>query len=1064
MRLTILHLSDIHFREDRNPISSRVRAIASALSSVSPRPEAVLTIISGDVAYSGKPEEYHAAKKFLSELEAEIRRLDEHLEYEMVSVPGNHDCYLPEAATTLRRALVGGIEPTLQTHRPDREIVNQLLAAQLSYFTFQDDVTSSRTDFDDRLCKTELVVLKEARIQVNLYNTALLSQRSEIQGTLRVPTAIFDSKIQSAPDAALSIAVLHHSHAWFESENGLQFRRHLDDSADLILSGHQHFDHAYIKQNLEGQRTLCLEGSALQTDAYSSNSGFNIIELDVTERKHRVVHCEWKKDHYRATGTQEWSAFVGNRAFRHEFRVSDEFRKFLADPGAGYSHSRKREISLRDIFVYPDLTVRRMAVKARPKEILPEQFHGFIRNSSHLIFEGPPQSGRTALAKITFSDLLDSLGYVPVFIEGRDLKAGSERAFANRINKAVSHQYSADLVEKFGLFDPARRALILDDWHKAELNSKARTEFLSLAYKMFGKIFLFSDPTFDVQEFVTRAKDQSSILQFQSASLSQFGHRARGRLIEKWLFIGREQTHDRKDLTREIDEIENTVVTLLGKNTLPKFPFIVLSVLQAHQEKKTTRAEAGSYGYVYEVLITTALGTTAKSPSDIDKKYTFLSLLAYRMFKSGTETLPHTEIVSICEDYFRLYGLKMASDGMLEDLIGARILALSDGNYRFFYSYYFEYFVARYYKDAFQNPTENTRALAEELSEITDHINLDQYAKILMFFLYFTKNESVITQLMNNAAQVFARYSAATFESDIEFANSLYKAAPELELPGGSVQENRDERRKAQDEAEKKLPTPSEGKKIKYSEDLDDGEKLHIASKYLELLGQILRNFPGSLKAKAKLEIAQCTYLLGLRMAAAILDMLRKAVAFYRELLRNALDQQSQELKQARSSEDNRSEAKPATTVASDFKEIGEQADQLFLVLTRLCVLCTIKNISFNVGSPELDQTYSDVLQSLDDSIAVKMVNLSIRLDHFRGFPEDKVSEILKEVKKSVFARHVLADMVIGHFTFFEVDHRIRQRVLNELGIMPAGSKIIDSRPKLLTESQEDAIYASGDD
>jgi len=434
------------------------------------------------------------------------------------------------------------------------------------------------------------------------------------------------------------------------------------------------------------------------------------------------------------------------------------------------------------------------------------------------------------------------------------------------------------------------------------------------------------------------------------------------------------------------------------------------------------------------------------------------------MFKSGVETLSHTEIISICEDYFRLYGLKIASDPMLEDLIGARIVALSDGNYRFFYSYYFGYFVARYYKDSFQNSNDDTRVLAEEISEIADHISLDQYAKILMFFLYFTKNDGVIAQLLKNASQVFAGYSAATFESDIEFANSLYKSAPKLELPPGTVQENRDGRRQAQDEVEKKLPTPPEGKKIKYSEQLDDGEKLHIAGKYLELLGQILRNFPGSLKAKAKLEIARSSYLLGLRMAAAMLDMLRKAVVYYREVLTNALDQQSQALKRDQPNDGTDKGVKRTKPTALDLKEVSEEADEIFLLLTRICVLGMIKNISFNVGSPELDQTYSDVLGSLDDSNAVKMVDLSIRLDHFRGFPEDKVSEIFKRVRKSVFARHVLADMVIAHFAFFEVDRRVRQKTLSELGISVPGSKIIDSRAKLLTESQEGAIHASGDD
>ena len=63
------------------------------------------------------------------------------------------------------------------------------------------------------------------------------------------------------------------------------------------------------------------------------------------------------------------------------------------------------------------------------------------------------------------------------------------------------------------------RSLIVDDWHKANLSSKARADFLLLAAKTFGKVFLCSDPTFDLREFATQGNDQIIILQFEHASL-----------------------------------------------------------------------------------------------------------------------------------------------------------------------------------------------------------------------------------------------------------------------------------------------------------------------------------------------------------------------------------------------------------------------------------------------------------------------------------------------------------------------------------------------------------------
>jgi hypothetical protein len=1033
MRLTILHLSDIHFREGSNDISAKCKLIVEAVSSQTPMPDAVLIAVSGDIAFSGKAEEYSNALAFFSALTTDIQALNRDLDIGFVSVPGNHDCYLPESGIALRKALISGIELTINTNIPDPEILKQILSAQSDYLDFQQKLTARPTSGTQRLCSVELIVLRGIRIQVNLYNTALLSQRIETE-TLRVPVAIFDLNIRPLEDVVLSIGILHHTNLWLESNNAIQFRRHLDENVDLILSGHQHLDHAFEKLNLDGQRTLYLEGTALQDSSNPTSSGFNIIDLELPSKKQRVVHFNWDKNRYASIVKRDWSPLVENRAFRHDFRISENFQRLLDDPGAGYTHSRKREITLRDIYVYPDLSMRPTLDKPKTIEVPAEQFQEFLRNGSHIIFEGEGQSGRTAFAKIIFSDLLNGHGCVPVFIEGNDLKNISEEIFTKTVTEAIKAQYAPDLVSRFLALENKKRILIVDDCNRAKLNSDARAKFLAIANQRFGKVLLFSDPIFDIQEFATRAKDQSTLLQFQHATIRQFGYKTRARLITKWLTLGREHSYDTQELTREIDQIENVVTTLLGKNTLPKFPFIVLSVLQAYQEKKTTAPEAGSYGYVYEVLITTALASTAKSPSDIDKKYTFLSHLAYRMFKSNIETLSYSEIVNISEEYFRTYGLTATTDSILDDLVGARVLGLRNGNYHFYYSYYFEYFVARYYKDALQNRDERTVKLSAELSDMAYHVNWAQYSKILMFFLYFTKNSGLIELLIENSNRIFNEYAPATLDKDIEFADLLCTEAPIVEMPKGNVLENREARNQERDKQALDHPQSLEGKKIKYSETLDVKDKLDIARQHLELLGQILRNFPGSLRADIKLRIAQCTYLLGLRISSAILDLLGTAITYYRAMLIQSLDEPANR---------DRGEVK-------GLREIIQLVDRLFIWLTVAGITGLIKKVSISVGSPELDQTYMDVLGNLPDTNAVRLIDLAIRLDHFPGIPEARIRELNDRIKRTSVGHQVLTALVVDHLTFFEVDYRMRQRLGSILRFKDSIPQILEQGHKLL--------------
>ena len=53
--------------------------------------------------------------------------------------------------------------------------------------------------------------------------------------------------------------------------------------------------------------------------------------------------------------------------------------------------------------------------------------------------------------------------------------------------------------------------------------------------------------------------------------------------------------------------------------------------------------------------------------------------------------------------------------------------------------------------------------------------------------------------------------------------------------------------------------------------------KFITALRHLEILGQVLKNFPGSLEASVKLEIARECFHLGLRSLSAVFEMIRLA-------------------------------------------------------------------------------------------------------------------------------------------------------------------------------------------
>ena len=68
MKFCILHLSDLHFLSDseKNPILSRLEQIAAAMDSAVKNPTVCSVVVSGDITFSGRKEEYELARKFVT--------------------------------------------------------------------------------------------------------------------------------------------------------------------------------------------------------------------------------------------------------------------------------------------------------------------------------------------------------------------------------------------------------------------------------------------------------------------------------------------------------------------------------------------------------------------------------------------------------------------------------------------------------------------------------------------------------------------------------------------------------------------------------------------------------------------------------------------------------------------------------------------------------------------------------------------------------------------------------------------------------------------------------------
>ncbi|HEY4933649.1 MAG TPA: metallophosphoesterase [Terriglobales bacterium] len=1021
MRVGVLHLSDIHFRRGKNPVQLRVTEIASAINSVAQGCGLFLTLVTGDIAFSGSAEEYAEASVFFAALDERIKAEGRCLRTWMV--PGNHDCTLPESENSLRAALIQGLLPSLPTLKPDEALLSQVLSVQSHYYAFRNG-DAPQPPPRTQLFGTTLIQEAGVTVQLNHYNTALLSRREEKQGELSLPMQLITSGVAVSPEAILSLSLFHHSYLWLESNVAVAFRGHIERTSDVVFSGHQHFQHSFDKSNSTGERILYLEGSALQDEYNPQSSAFNILLFDIADSQQQLMTFRWSGALYKVTHDSGWQPLVRNVAARMAFRLNAGSISYLSEPGSLFRHSRAGAVTFADIFVMPNIQVGRLAIDASTKEIRSEAVVQYVRDNKRVIFQAPPLAGKTSLLKQLYKQLFESGDYIPVRLDGESIQGvPSEKKTPTSFWRAFVDQYEQSTLADFQQLSGAKRALLIDDWHKTKLNPEGRRIYLEIAKQYFDTIILFADDMFSLQELVE--KSTSSLFSFSHASIPEFRAELRGRLIEKWISLGQEYTASSRDLAREVEDTERLIRSVMGKNTLPSRPFIILTLLQAAQEGKTQSTEAGSFGYLYEVLVTTALSASQTATPQLEKKYVFLAMVAYEMFKTDAGSLSDYRVRQIASEYERSHLVKIDVDSMLADLVHVRALVKSDGNYSFAYTHLLYFFVARYYKDNL--PRDDKRALTAEIEHMVDNIGSDRYSTILLFIVYFARNiSSVVKRLVENANRIYSGVPPADLVGGVGSIEDIAELS-EVELPeeDADLADQRTKRRRRLDAVENSRPALT---RTSYSDDLTDPEKFRIGTKHIELLGQVLRNFPGSLPGPEKLEILCACYLLDLRLLAKLFDWLAAIDRSAREAAdkKPSLDEEDADAAQAREA------------VARISKSIG--------MLGRFAAVGMISKVSNSVGLSDLEAAYDATVEAIGITDATRLINVAIRLEHFGGFPESMVRALHREFKnRNAFADRLLLDLVLGHMIVYGVDRGVRHRMMSEFNLKPNVAAMLES-------------------
>ncbi|CAM3977703.1 MULTISPECIES: metallophosphoesterase [Bacillus cereus group] len=1028
--VSVIHFTDIHLADTDNSIMDKQNALWRALKSELKSSDYIVCCVSGDIAQSGKEDEYcNFAIPFFDNLQIEIKKeFNQHLEF--LLIPGNHDCdfFGDSGKNATRDVLIKAINnqdsEQLSIHTIDTIRVQENFDNFKSLYHEQWE--NIELIHDDPLLQRAVLKIGEKQIIFNLMNSSWISTLREQPGKMWFPVKQY-RPIMETTLGDVNVTMIHHPDHWLDPDNRRELRNLLESSSDFILSGHEHAHTNTILTDWQNKRVQYIEGGVLQERWDPEVSYFKVLHLNLEDDTQRIKEYSWNGDLYKEIDDTDWcdlqTALMAKGKHRTTLNIVEEFNSFIYNIGLPYTHPRKNKLDLIDLFVAPDL--REIILRGNSGSEVTEyvsfdQMLVELQEDEHLLIIGDKESGKTALSKQLFTHSFN-MGKKPIFIEGAKIKGDHIKGIDKLIKTATKQIYGEGTNDQYVQLDKKDRVLIIDDWHKCILNAKFKSLFFEEAAKWFGKIIIMADEISNMRELllILSNHEQHKVRQFE---IQEFGHVKRAELIEKWILLGQESTIDESKLIVIKDQLERSVDSVIGQNYVPTFPLYLLIILQAFESSTPHNLDRSTNGYYYELLIKQALTKIQVTNEETDAMYNYLTELAYNFYKNEKQVITKEEWYKFHKLYTEEYALQFSSQFEFTKyktkICNALILQRSGEGYVFAYSYIYYYFVGQYLaRHIGEEEVRNT------ISKMCFNLHLSDYAHILMFLTHLSKDNFIISQVINVTKSLFEDVPILKLESDIDVFNNLLDEIPQLVIENIDVNENRKKVHEQKDEYERELKvqkTELPSNEVEVGSEIQTISEFNKSLKMLEIVGQILKNYYGSIKAQEKIELCIEAYAVALRTNNAFLERFKEDKDYIVKFLCSLAEEKGY----------------------YDREKVESEAKKFLFMLAQAITYSSINKVSTAVGSRNLDEIFKRVYDEMR-STSVNLINVGIKLEHYHQYPYHEIAQLYNALSGNKMAQDILRRMVVKYLYMFKTTFKDQQRICDSVGIQYTPQKML---------------------
>lgn len=293
-----VHLSDIHFGQEGNGVYGphedvRRELVRDCRVQRNKLGDADGILVNGDIAFSGKKEEYDLAAVLIEELATTIGCRVAH---DVRVIPGNHDIdfnqidyFCDVAHKRLRGMSADKLDDELAHMAKAKEESNSLLPKLKSYRVFASRYGCDFESVERPSWRKPYEFDAHHRFDILGLTSVLVSDREDAKDQMILGSNqyIFDRQ-----DDVEFVVLIHHPLSWFKDQHDAQ--RYLD-RARIVLAGHEHLQRIQKETSLSGHEFLRVYAGALNPP---ESGGVYIFRYNWIELS---LHIEGDKQFIRVT-------------------------------------------------------------------------------------------------------------------------------------------------------------------------------------------------------------------------------------------------------------------------------------------------------------------------------------------------------------------------------------------------------------------------------------------------------------------------------------------------------------------------------------------------------------------------------------------------------------------------------------------------------------------------------------------------------------------------------------------------------------------------------------------